>query len=131
MTHTSLVVASRYRLDGQIAAGAVGEVWRAADLVLGRPVAVKLLRPEYAQHPETLARFAAEARHTASLTHPGIAQVYDYGEAGAAESPYLVMELVDGPSLARVLAACRPRTRRGWCTATSSPRTCWSGPVTR
>jgi serine/threonine-protein kinase len=105
VTHTSLIVAGRYRLDGLIAAGAVGEVWRAVDLVLGRPVAVKLLRPEYAQHPETLARFAAEARHTASLTHPGIAQVYDYGEAGAAESPYLVMELVDGPSLAGVLAA--------------------------
>ena len=105
MTHTSLIVAGRYRLDGRIAAGAVGEVWRAMDLILGRPVAVKLLRPEYAQHPETLARFEAEARHTASLTHPGIAQVYDYGEAGAADSPYLVMELVDGPSLAGVLAA--------------------------
>ena len=83
MTHTSLVVASRYRLDGRIAAGAVGEVWRASDLVLGRLVAVKLLRPEYAQHPETLARFEAEARHAASLTHPNIAQVYDYGEEGA------------------------------------------------
>ena len=99
------MLAGRYRLETRIAAGAVGDVWRATDLVLARPVAVKLLRPEYAQHPETLARFAAEARHTASLTHPGIAQVYDYGEAGAAESPYLVMELVDGPSLAGVLAA--------------------------
>jgi serine/threonine-protein kinase len=111
VTHTSLVVAARYRLDGRIAAGAVGEVWRATDLILARPVAVKLLRPEYAQHPETLARFEAEARHAASLTHPGIAQVYDYGEEGAARgggapgSPYLVMELVDGPSLAGVLAA--------------------------
>jgi eukaryotic-like serine/threonine-protein kinase len=105
VTHTSLMLADRYRLDARIAAGGVGDVWRATDLVLGRPVAVKLLRPEYAQHPETLARFEAEARHAASLTHPGIAQVYDYGDAGAAESPYLVMELVDGPSLAEVLAA--------------------------
>ncbi len=48
---------------------------------------------------------AAEARHAASVVHPGIAQVYDYGEAGTAESPYLVLELVDGPSLAGVLAA--------------------------
>jgi serine/threonine-protein kinase len=99
------MLAGRYRLEARIAVGGVGDVWRATDLVLGRPVAVKLLRPEYTQHPETLARFEAEARHAASVTHPGIAQVYDYGEAGAAESPYLVMELVDGPSLAVVLAA--------------------------
>jgi eukaryotic-like serine/threonine-protein kinase len=52
-----------------------------------------------------LARFRAEARHAGSVSHPGIAQVYDYGEDDAAVSPYLVMELVDGPSLARVLAA--------------------------
>ena len=88
-----------------MARGGVGEIWRATDLVLGRPVAVKLLRTEYAQHPEVLARFRAEARHAGSVSHPGIAQVYDYGEDGAAASPYLVMELVDGPSLARVLAA--------------------------
>ena len=88
-----------------MARGGVGEVWRATDLVLGRPVAVKLLRTEYAQHPEVLTRFRAEARHAGSVSHPGIAQVYDYGEDGAAASPYLVMELVDGPSLARVLAA--------------------------
>src|SRR5262252_42838 len=93
-------------MEGRIAVGGVGEVWRATDLVLARPVAVKLLRPEYAQHPEVLARFRAEARHAASVTHPGIAQVYDYGEGGggAADSPYLVMELVDGPSLAGLLA---------------------------
>jgi len=88
-----------------VARGGVGEVWRATDLVLGRPVAVKLLRAEYTQHPEVLARFRAEARHAGSVSHPGIAQVYDYGEDDAAVSPYLVMELVDGPSLARVLAA--------------------------
>ena len=88
-----------------MARGGVGEVWRATDLVLGRPVAVKLLRTEYAQHPEVLARFRAEARHAGSVSHPGIAQVYDFGEDGAAASPYLVMELVDGPSLARLLTA--------------------------
>ena len=103
MTHTSLVLAGRYRLEDRVATGAVGQVWRATDLVLSRPVAVKLLRPEYAQHPEVLARFRAEARHAAAVTHPGIAQVYDYGEDGAADSPYLVMELVDGPSLAGLL----------------------------
>jgi serine/threonine-protein kinase len=105
VTLASVVLAGRYRLEGCVAYGGVGEVWRATDLVLGRPVAVKLLRTEYAQHPEVLARFRAEARHAGSVSHPGIAQVYDYGEDGEAASPYLVMELVDGPSLARVLAA--------------------------
>ena len=78
----------------------MGEVWKGTDVVLGRPVAVKLLRAGYAGHPESLARFRSEARHAAALSDPGIAQVYDYGEAG---SPYLVMELIDGPSLAEVL----------------------------
>jgi serine/threonine-protein kinase len=100
MTDTSVLVAGRYRLDSRIAAGGIGEVWKGTDEVLGRPVAVKLLRGEYVQHPETLARFRAEARHASTLSHSGIAQVYDYGEA---EVPYLVMELVDGPSLAQVL----------------------------
>ncbi|MGE5288643.1 MAG: serine/threonine-protein kinase [Micromonosporaceae bacterium] len=101
----SVLLAGRYRLDRAIAAGGVGEVWRAVDVVLDRPVAVKLLRAEYAQHPETVARFRAEARHAGSLTHPGVAQVYDYGEADPPHPPYLVMELVDGPSLAGVLAS--------------------------
>src|SRR5215470_10301647 len=55
----SAVVADRYRLEGPVARGGVGEVWRATDLVLGRPVAVKLLRAEYTQHPEVLARVLA------------------------------------------------------------------------
>ena len=100
MSDASAVVAGRYRLEGRIAAGGMGEVWKGTDVVLGRPVAVKLLRAGYAQDPGSLARFRSEARHAASLSHPGIAQVYDYGQA---EPPYLVMELVDGPSLAQVL----------------------------
>jgi eukaryotic-like serine/threonine-protein kinase len=90
----------RYRLDAPIAAGGMGEVWRATDLVLDRPVAVKLLRPGFAGPEEDLARFRAEARHTGLLSHPGIAKVYDYRDG---DPPYLVMELVDGPSLARLL----------------------------
>src|SRR5215471_7759711 len=99
MGSTTLVMAGRYRLAERIAAGGAGEVWRGHDAVLDRAVAVKLLRPEYIEHPETLARFRAEARHAAGISHPGIAQVYDYGEDG---QPYLIMELVDGPSLAGV-----------------------------
>lgn len=99
------MLASRYRLESRIAGGGMGEVWRAVDLVLDRPVAVKLLRQEYAQHPETLARFRAEARHAAALSHPAIAQVYDYGDADNGRAPFLVMELVDGPPLTTLLAA--------------------------
>lgn len=101
MESTALALAGRYRLEERLAAGGVGEVWRARDTVLSRAVAVKLLRPEYEQHPETLDRFRDEARHAAAITHPGIAQVYDYGEDG---QPFLVMELVNGPSLAGLLA---------------------------
>jgi serine/threonine protein kinase len=98
------VLKHRYRLDGPIALGGVGEVWRGTDLVLRRVVAVKLLRPEYAQDEECLARFRAEGRHAALLSHPNIAQVYDYVEKAPPAPGFLVMELVDGPSLARLLA---------------------------
>jgi eukaryotic-like serine/threonine-protein kinase len=104
VTHITALLAGRYRLDTQIAAGGVGEVWLARDQMLARPVAVKLLRSEYAQHPETRARFRSEAKHAASLTHPAIARVYDYHEGDAEFQPFLVMELVDGPSLADMLA---------------------------
>jgi hypothetical protein len=103
MTTASVMVAGRYRLEQRLAYGGMGEVWRATDTVLGRPVAVKLLRAEYASHGATLDRFRAEARHAGSLSHPGIAQVYDYGEAGPADAPYLVMELVAGPPLSELL----------------------------
>jgi eukaryotic-like serine/threonine-protein kinase len=99
------VLEHRYRLDERIALGGVGEVWRATDLVLQRVVAVKLLRPEFAQDEECLARFRAEGRHAALLSHPNIAQVYDYAEKAPPVPDFLVMELVDGQSLARLLAA--------------------------
>src|SRR5215813_9242513 len=98
------VLNDRYRLDGRIAFGGTGEVWRGTDLVLERVVAVKLLRPEWAQNEECLARFRAEGRHAALLSHPNIAQVYDYVEKAPPVPGFLVMELVDGQSLARLLA---------------------------
>jgi eukaryotic-like serine/threonine-protein kinase len=86
----------------------MGQVWRASDEILGRPVAVKLLRSEYAEDPEFLDRFRAEARRTAALSHPGIASVFDYGETsdpdGEGTTAYLVMELVDGEPLSVLLA---------------------------
>src|SRR6266542_1120927 len=104
MSSTTLL-GGRYRLQDRIAVGGVGEVWRGVDTVLARPVAVKLLRAECAQSAETLARFRTEAQRAGSLSHPAIAQVYDYGHADPPDPPYLVMELVDGPSLAALLAA--------------------------
>jgi hypothetical protein len=111
-----VVLGDRYLLQRRIAEGGMGQVWRAEDRVLGRAVAVKLLRPEYAEDPETLERFRAEARHAGALSHPHIAQVYDYGPLpgvagtghrgngrGPAREPYLVMEYVNGPSLAEVI----------------------------
>jgi eukaryotic-like serine/threonine-protein kinase len=103
MEPPGLLLGDRYQLAECIAMGGMGEVWRATDLVLGRPVAVKLLRSGCAGSEEERARFRAEARHAGSLSHPGIARVYDYREANPPYPPYLVMELVDGPSLARLL----------------------------
>ena len=98
------MLAGRYRLGEPLGSGGAGQVWRAVDLVLERPVAVKLLRPEAAVEPEARARLRAEARNASRLSHPGVAQVYDYGDSGAPYVPFLVMELVEGPSLAEVLA---------------------------
>jgi eukaryotic-like serine/threonine-protein kinase len=101
---TVALLADRYRLDQPIASGESGEVWRGTDTRLARPVAVKLLRPELAADAERLAQFRASARRTASLVHEGIARIYDYMEPGPSHPPFLVMEFVDGPSLADVMA---------------------------
>ncbi len=98
-----LVLRGRYQLDVLIATGGMGEVWRGTDLAIDRRVAIKVVRPEHADDQDGLARFRAEAHHAGSLSHPNIAQVFDYGEAAAPEPGYLVMELVDGLSLTRIL----------------------------
>ena len=99
----------RYELDRLIAAGGMGQVWRGLDIALHRPVAVKVLRSEYTGDPTFLARFRAEAQHAASLSHPNIAAVFDYGEEIAQDGTgetlaYLVMELVEGEPLSTLVA---------------------------
>jgi serine/threonine-protein kinase len=79
----------------------MGEVWQATDLVIGRTVAIKILKDEYMGDPGFLERFRAEARHAALVNHEGIANVFDYGEEEG--SAYLVMELVPGEALSAVL----------------------------
>ncbi len=105
--------AHRYQLESRIATGGMGEVWRATDTVLGRTVAVKLLKAEYADDSRFRSRFETEARHAASLHHPNVAAVYDFGEAEAADGsgqhrPYLVMELVEGQPLSALLRPGQP-----------------------
>ncbi|WP_221584652.1 serine/threonine-protein kinase [Microbacterium sp. G2-8] len=87
----------RYELNSRIAIGGMGEVWEATDHVIGRTVAIKILKDEYMGDPGFLERFRAEARHAALVNHEGIASVFDYGEENG--SAYLVMELVPGEAL--------------------------------
>ncbi|GIG62922.1 hypothetical protein Lfu02_72940 [Longispora fulva] len=95
------LINGRYRLTDRIAVGGMGQVWRATDLVLDRTVAVKLLRAEFAGRPGFGDRFRAEARLTATIRHPGVVRIHDYGELDGAG--YLVMEFVEGESLAALL----------------------------
>lgn len=100
-------IADRYKLDRRIAVGGMGEVWEASDSRLGRSVAVKVLRPELSDDHEFLHRFRIEARTVASLDHPGIAGVHDYGEDEGPDgrpTAYLVMELVRGEPLSTIIA---------------------------
>jgi serine/threonine-protein kinase len=98
-------LSGRYELHERIGAGGSSEVWRGTDVVLARPVAIKQLHAGLAQDAETLSRFRAEGRHAGRLCHENIARVYDYGEPDAPDQPFLVMELIAGPSLASLLRA--------------------------
>ena len=96
-----LTFGGRYELQSRIAIGGMGEVWQSTDLVIGRTVAIKILKDEYLGDPGFLERFRAEARHAALVNHEGIANVFDYGEEEG--SAFLVMELVPGEALSTIL----------------------------
>ena len=100
------LLGNRYELLSIIASGGMGQVWRARDMLLNRTVAVKVLRSEFTGDPSFVSRFRAEAQHAALLQHPSIAAVFDYGELEehGERLAYLVMELVEGESLACLLA---------------------------
>ncbi|WP_026538037.1 protein kinase domain-containing protein [Arthrobacter sp. 9MFCol3.1] len=98
---SGITLGGRFQLTTRIAIGGMGEVWKAKDLILGRIVAIKVLKEEYTGDPGFLQRFRAEARHTALLNHVGIANVFDYGEEEG--SAYLVMELVPGQPLSSII----------------------------
>ncbi|TMR89387.1 serine/threonine-protein kinase, partial [Nonomuraea basaltis] len=95
----------RYVLAGRLGGGGMGEVWRADDTVLGRAVAIKVLTPALTENPTFAQRFQNEARAMATLRHPGVVNVYDYGtcEVDGRQVSFLVMEYVRGESLDRIL----------------------------
>ena len=97
----TLRIAQRYTLGERIAVGGMGEVYLATDDRLGRRVAVKVLSPAFAESPDFIERFRREALTAARLSHPNIAQVYDYGVDGA--SHFIVMEYAEGSDLAHLI----------------------------
>lgn len=103
MLSSGHVLDSRYRLDERIATGGMGDVWRGTDMVLGRVVAVKVLKQAMLRDPEFSARFYGEARMMAAFRHPGVVEVYDYAGGGNGidedDVAYLVMAYVEGEPL--------------------------------
>jgi Tol biopolymer transport system component/serine/threonine protein kinase len=95
----------KYDVVAPLGAGGMGEVYRAHDARLGRDVAIKILPNAFTSDPDRLARFEREARMLAALNHPHIAGIYGIEEAGTA--PALVLELVEGPTLADRIKAGR------------------------
>lgn len=134
----------RYRVDTPIATGGMSTVYRGLDVRLDRPVALKVMDSRYSGDSHFLTRFGREAKAVARLKDPGLVAVYDQGGGGAGgQSPFLVMELIEGGTLRELLAERGPMPRmplpRCWnrysvgsrwhiapdsYTATSSPRTC-------
>ncbi|NLB47894.1 MAG: serine/threonine protein kinase [Microbacteriaceae bacterium] len=98
---SGMTFGGRYELSSRIAIGGMGEVWNASDSIIGRTVAIKILKDEYMGDPGFLERFRAEARHAALVNHEGIANVFDYGEEQG--SAYIVMELVPGEPLSAII----------------------------
>jgi len=104
-----------YEIIAALGEGGMGAVYRARDTKLNRDVALKVLRPDVANDPERLARFQREAQVLASINHPHIGAIHGLEESG--DTTALVLELVDGPTLAEVLArpdgrALQPSTVR-------------------
>jgi serine/threonine protein kinase len=95
------IVAGRYRMVGLIGRGGMGEVYRADDLKVGQPVALKFLPADVERNPERLEHFLNEVRMSLRVTHPNVCRVFDVGQID--ERHFLSMEFVDGEDLASLL----------------------------
>jgi len=104
------VLAGRYRLEERLGQGGMGAIWRAEHLVLQAPVAVKLIDREAVPDEDTLARFLREAKSAAALRSPHVVQIIDYGVDGPI--PFMVMELLEGETLAQRLKTLRRLSRQ-------------------
>jgi serine/threonine-protein kinase len=91
------VLSERYRLAGHLARGGMADVFRGEDMLLGRPVAIKILHPQYASDEKFVARFRREAQAAANLSHPNIVSIFDWGQDNG--TYYMVMELIEGRTL--------------------------------
>jgi dienelactone hydrolase/predicted Ser/Thr protein kinase len=89
---------SHYRIEKKLGAGGMGEVYLAQDLVLGRPVALKILPQEFVSDQQRLQRFIREAKAACVISHPGVAHIYEIGEAEGIH--FIVMEYIEGQTLA-------------------------------
>ena len=101
MAEIGQILGGRYRLTELLGQGGMATIYRATDTGLGRDVALKLLRPEYLRDPDFSSRFRQEAQAAASLSHPNVVTVFDYGEDPS--GPFIAMEVVDGEDLATIL----------------------------
>jgi serine/threonine-protein kinase len=97
------VLGGKYQLTRLLGSGGMGEVYRGEHLTLGVPIAVKILRPQVAKNPESLRRFRREAHAVSLLHHPNVVRVLDFDEDEAGGVVFLVMELLEGSSLADLL----------------------------
>ncbi|WP_189046521.1 serine/threonine-protein kinase, partial [Micromonospora sonchi] len=102
MLSPGVQLGNRYRLDERIASGGMGDVWRGTDQVLGRTVAVKSLLPALLDEPGFAERFRGEARTMATINHPGVVDVYDFGNDQ--HIAFLIMEYVEGDPLSATLS---------------------------
>src|SRR3954463_13161737 len=106
-SHAGQVLDGKYRLDALLAEGGMGAVYRATHVMLGKTVAIKLIRSAIVASPEIVRRFQREARAATALNHPNIVSVYDLGQTPDG-TLYIAMEYVDGPSLKALIQSGRP-----------------------